>query len=923
MKLFNPLMIAGLIGGNVGLLIAICAVAVIAIGVILFAKCTVTYIDPENDEEITQEKFPWLSKVSIPDAKKENKRFLGWSLNARGTAPIGKERLRLKKSVVLYAVWDENYGTLCEFDANAVLELVYVNANDEEIKKESHPVKVVLPETDADIIGWAFDKNGKPAFDSNPETNTVLSVKLYPVYADAAEEPVEEVVEEVAEEVIEEAPAEEIIEEAIEEPVEEVAEEVAEEPIEEVAEEVAEEVIEEAPVEEPVEEPVVEEVAEEEPAEEVAPTIIPSYYDSFGNQIDIRYSRSIKANVIQADEAVKDFYSAIKNHILSYKGVKSRYSWKFDSFNKGREQLFKIKIRGKTICLYCALNPYEFDKTRYHHEAVDAKIFEAVPMLVKIKSALALKKAKELVDIEMAKLGIEKDPKFKEVDYVSEYPYEETEDLVQKKLIKVLAADVNMVKAAQPKEEEIDEPVEQIIEEPVVEVVEEPIEEVVEEAPVEEPVVEEVAEEEPAEEVAPTIIPSYYDSFGNQIDIRYSRSIKANVIQADEAVKDFYSAIKNHILSYKGVKSRYSWKFDSFNKGREQLFKIKIRGKTICLYCALNPYEFDKTRYHHEAVDAKIFEAVPMLVKIKSALALKKAKELVDIEMAKLGIEKDPKFKEVDYVSEYPYEETEDLVQKKLIKVLAADVNMVKAAQPKEEEIDEPVEEIDEPVVEPVEEPIEEVVEEVAEEIVEEEPVAEEVAQEVIEEPVAEEEAPVVEEVFQEEAPAEESTEDAVEETETIEEAAIEPVEEVIEEPAEEIVEEEPVVEEVHEPAKTVEEIQYVESISAEEVDELVVDEVVESLVEEEVEFISATDTKKAIVNIDVLAKEFNDGDVVDLASLKAKKLIDKKSKTVKILARGAIDKKLTVRAGEFSNTALKMIILTGGTAVHVTYKVK
>jgi large subunit ribosomal protein L15 len=94
-------------------------------------------------------------------------------------------------------------------------------------------------------------------------------------------------------------------------------------------------------------------------------------------------------------------------------------------------------------------------------------------------------------------------------------------------------------------------------------------------------------------------------------------------------------------------------------------------------------------------------------------------------------------------------------------------------------------------------------------------------------------------------------------------------------------------------------------------------------LVEEEVEYISATDTKKAIVNIDVLAKEFNDGDVVDLTSLKAKKLIDKKSKTVKILARGAIDKKLTVRAGEFSNTALKMIILTGGTAVHVTYKVK
>ena len=945
MKLFNPLMIAGLVGGNVGLLIAIAAVAVIVIGILLFAKCTVTYIDPENDEEISTEKFAWLSKVAIPDAKKENKRFLGWSLNARGTAPIGKERLRLRKSVVLYAVWDENYGTLCEFDANAVLEFVYVNAKGEEIKTESHPVKVVLPETDAKIIGWAFDENGKPVFDSNPETNTVLSVKLYPVYEESAEEPVvEEVAEEVAEEVIEEAVAEET-EEAAPEVVEETVEEIeAEEPVEEP---VAEEIIEEPVVEEIVEEPVAEEVQEE-----VAPTIIPSYIDSFGNQIDIKYSRSIKANVIQADDTVKSYYSAIKNHILSYKGVKSRFSWKFDSFNKGRDQLFKLKIRGKTICLYCALNPYEFDKTKYHHEAIDAKIFEAVPMLVKIKSGLGLKKAKELVDIEMAKLGIELDPKFKEVDYVSEYPYEETDALVQKKLIKVLVSDVNTVVAAQPKaveDDEIEEVVEPVIEETVEEpVVEEPVvEEIVEEV-IEEPVVEEVVEEaieEEEEEIVPVIVPSYIDSFGNKIDIKYSRSIKAKVIQTDDTVKEYYSAIKNHILSYKGVKSRFSWKFDSFNKGREQLFKLKIRGKTLCLYCALNPYDFDKTRYHHEAVDAKIFEAVPMLVKIKSGLGLKKAKELVDIEMAKFGIELDPKFKEVDYVSEYPYEETDALVQKKLIKVLAADADVVVAAQPKVVEEDE-IEEVLEPVIEEiVEEPVvEEVAEEVVEEVIEEpvvEEIVEEAVEEAVEEPVieeiveeTEEEAPISEEVFQEDAPTEEPTEDVIEETETVEEANDEPVqeveevtEEVIEEPiAEEVVEEvveEPVIEEVHEPAKTVEEIQYVESISAEEVDDLVVDEVVESLVEEDVEPISKTDTKKAIINIDTLSKEFNDGDVVDLATLKAKKLIDKNAKTVKVLSRGSIDKKLTVRAGEFSKTALKMIVLTGGTAVHVTYKVK
>ena len=94
-------------------------------------------------------------------------------------------------------------------------------------------------------------------------------------------------------------------------------------------------------------------------------------------------------------------------------------------------------------------------------------------------------------------------------------------------------------------------------------------------------------------------------------------------------------------------------------------------------------------------------------------------------------------------------------------------------------------------------------------------------------------------------------------------------------------------------------------------------------MVEEDVEYITEKDTKKAIVNIDTLSKSYENGDIVDLASLKAKKLIDKRAKTVKVLARGMMDKQLTVKAGEFSDTALKMIILTGGHAVHVSYRVK
>ena len=414
-------------------------------------------------------------------------------------------------------------------------------------------------------------------------------------------------------------------------------------------------------------------------------------------------------------------------------------------------------------------------------------------------------------------------------------------------------------------EEVIEEPV---IEEPVVEevieepVIEEPVvEEVIEEPVIEEPVVEEVIEEpvieEPvAEEVSPVIVPTYIDNEGNKIDIKYSRSFTANIIQADDTVKDYYSQLKNHILSYKGVKSRISWKFDSYNRGRDQLFKMKLRGKTICLYCAIDPNELDESKYHHDAIDAKIFEDVPTLLKIKSGLGLRKAKEVVDLVMAKFEIEKDEKAKVVDYVAKYPYEENEPLLARKLIKALMADGDVVVVSnKPKEEEaIEEPI--VEAPVVE-----------------------------EVIEEPVIEE--PVVEEVIEE------------------------PVIEVIEVDDQGIE-----TADIHEPV-------YVESVSAEEAHEILEEKHVEVHVDEAVDYITKNDTKKCIVNIDTLSASFEPGQIVDMASLKTKKLIDKKAKFVKVLARGTLDKALVVKGGDFSKTALEMIVLTGGKPIHVTYKIK
>lgn len=68
-----------------------------------------------------------------------------------------------------------------------------------------------------------------------------------------------------------------------------------------------------------------------------------------------------------------------------------------------------------------------------------------------------------------------------------------------------------------------------------------------------------------------------------------------------------------------------------------------------------------------------------------------------------------------------------------------------------------------------------------------------------------------------------------------------------------------------------------------------------------------------AIVNVDVLNKAFEDGAVVDLEALVAKKIVRKELDGLKILGNGEITKKLTVKAKVFSATAKEKIEAAGG----------
>lgn len=70
-----------------------------------------------------------------------------------------------------------------------------------------------------------------------------------------------------------------------------------------------------------------------------------------------------------------------------------------------------------------------------------------------------------------------------------------------------------------------------------------------------------------------------------------------------------------------------------------------------------------------------------------------------------------------------------------------------------------------------------------------------------------------------------------------------------------------------------------------------------------------------AIINLETLDKLFNDGDAVSMEVLLEKGIVKKELNGLKVLGRGEITKKLTVKAAIFSASAKEKIEAAGGKA--------
>ena len=73
--------------------------------------------------------------------------------------------------------------------------------------------------------------------------------------------------------------------------------------------------------------------------------------------------------------------------------------------------------------------------------------------------------------------------------------------------------------------------------------------------------------------------------------------------------------------------------------------------------------------------------------------------------------------------------------------------------------------------------------------------------------------------------------------------------------------------------------------------------------------------TEYEIVNLDALVLKFDAGTVITPELLRERGMVSRGTGKVKILARGDVDKALTVRAHKFSGKAAEKIAAAGGTA--------
>lgn len=149
----------------------------------------------------------------------------------------------------------------------------------------------------------------------------------------------------------------------------------------------------------------------------------------------VRYNRSMTAKLAQLSREAKEWYSEVKNELLSYENVKDRMSWKRETFRIGRMIVARLVVRGKTLSLLLAVEPAGYNGTKFTVDDVSNIASTAdTPTMYRIKNPRRSKYAKEMIAGMMKELKIYKDSHYEAQDFF--IPYEGDLAFMQRGLVK-------------------------------------------------------------------------------------------------------------------------------------------------------------------------------------------------------------------------------------------------------------------------------------------------------------------------------------------------------------------------------------------------------------------------------------------------------------------------------------------------------
>lgn len=486
--------------------------------------------------------------------------------------------------------------------------------------------------------------------------------------------------------------------------------------------------------------------------------------------IRVRYRWSFLARLHRAPKQIAGYYTQLKNELLSYRKLKSRISWAFDSINFGRRQIAKFVMKQKSLMVYLALDPNEYVDTKYFFKDMShRKKYARVPMRIKVKSDRAVKYVLELIAAMAEKYSFKRLKERNDKDY--SLAFLGVEELIELGLIKVnesVMDELEQIKRKALQEAAFTQAVITQREEDVVarqkaaelratepQLVA-PAEEAQAVTPAE-PMAVTATEEAQTEEIAAedgsmeemnteeinrenkTMEQQNVLTAIEKVEVNYRWSFTARLHKAPKDIAAYYTQIKNSFLQYRKVKSRISWGCDTINYGREPLAKIVMAQKAVYVYLALDPKEYENSKYFFKDFsDKKKFEKVPMRIKVRSERGVRYVCELIEAMAEKYELKPLKTFVAVDYA-------LPDMKFEKLLEIgLVKRIERKQGAAVEEDSFDEALEEIavvdEELMKEAMQEPIsEETILPIVEPLVTMVPVVEELTPEV---QVAEEPAP-------------------------------------------------------------------------------------------------------------------------------------------------------------------------------------